>query len=1131
MQTNLVTTRIGNFQTITVSRNLDGNPKSTDITIVESVGNNKRVLELGCASGHMSQVFRSNGCSVVGVEINPAAADLAAAACERVIVADLDYMDFDQELGSDRFDVIVAADVLEHLKDPECVLRALKKFLTPAGYLVTSIPNIAHLSVRLALLSGRFPYGDGGLLDRTHLRFFTRQTAEELLENSGFAVGHVERIENIPLDPSLFEVPYDPRAVPAAVMEALAQDPEASTYQFVVVSYPMPRAGLTLIQQRMKDLARLSEDTLAEATQLRAQLDHAIGENGALQELLEQRTAEIGDLDARHEAMTARAAAAESELVELRHEAQTVRAEFAALQDELARHNSSRIHAEQAAESMRAQEAARSERIVQLVQAHEIECRNTADLRVTVEGLKKRNAELSAQVETLLGREKDLREMLFDAHDQLMRRDEEIASTLATVLPPRPATDATPTRTAFSPQTLPGKFLVYQQLLQKIREVVGSAVPQSSKVLVISKGDDEMLKLQTCKGQHFPQTADGVYSGHHPADGGVAIQHLEQLRSAGSEFLLIPQTSMWWLDHYRDLKDHLDSRFPRVVDQPDICVVFDLTRAKPQQVSAGIFRQVEVIPSPRPFGVNVSGHLASEKGVGEAVRSQVRSLRSIGVPVELNNVPDDTAVNLESEFTSFSDDNPYSVNLIHLNADSLEYFAEQKRKEYFQGHYNIGYWAWETPAFPRQWWDRFQSLDEIWVGSDFVLDAVSRVSSIPVVKVLLAIPDRAALIRLPRSHFGLSNETFVFLFIFDFMSVFERKNPLGLVEAFRKAFRKRDDVTLVLKCLHSDRHEDEMQALKQACRGLNVKIIDELFTRQETTSLMAAANCYVSLHRSEGFGLTMAEAMSLEKPVIATAFSGNMEFMSPANSYLVKYTLVEIDKSYGPYEKSLWADPDVAHAAELMRQVFKNRAEAAETGRRARLDILNRLNQKRLGTLMRDRLLRIAELGKIAAPTDQQFLEVTTNAGHAKDGLYQNLVARIRTVVREKIQPDACIAVISKGDDEVVRFQAHCGWHFPQTSDGTYAGYHPTDAPEAIALLEQVRGKGGQYLLFPQTAFWWLDHYTGFRSHLDNQYQRVWSDPDCIIYKLSGTNGSQQPQPASVRASRARKVRRTLGHR
>src|SRR5262249_20965582 len=155
----------------------------------------KRVLELGCATGYMSSVLRDQGCQVVAIEIDPEMAERARGYCERVIVGDLDAIDLSRELGDDRFDVVVAADVLEHLNDPSRVLSPLKPFLRPDGYLVASLPNIAHGSVRLSLLAGQFVYGQRGLLDRSHLRFFTRGSLEDLFEDAGFVIGSIDRQE------------------------------------------------------------------------------------------------------------------------------------------------------------------------------------------------------------------------------------------------------------------------------------------------------------------------------------------------------------------------------------------------------------------------------------------------------------------------------------------------------------------------------------------------------------------------------------------------------------------------------------------------------------------------------------------------------------------------------------------------------------------------------------------------------------------------------------------------------------------------------------------------------------------------------------------------------------------------
>jgi hypothetical protein len=310
-----------------------------------------------------------------------------------------------------------------------------------------------------------------------------------------------------------------------------------------------------------------------------------------------------------------------------------------------------------------------------------------------------------------------------------------------------------------------------------------------------------------------------------------------------------------------------------------------------------------------------------------------------------------------------------------------------------------------------------------------------------------------------------------------------------------------------------------MSELKRACRGANIRIIDALFSRKEMTSLMKTADCYVSLHRSEGFGLTMAEAMSFEKPVIATGFSGNMEFMNSANSHLVKFKLTEIDRDYGPYRGGFWAEPDLDHAAELMRRVFKDRAAARDLGRNARLDILKTLSEARTGTRMHDRLLTLVELGRIAAPNLPSRAEVHPEKG--MNGSYRHLVDRIREIVESAVPRDSCVLVVSKGDDDLTEFNARNALHFPQSPDGRYAGHHPADSNGAIQQLEALRGQGGQFLLFPQTSFWWLDYYKELQSHLRTKYRKVWDDSDCIIYRLSSkkTNGRSKKGAPRIRTS------------
>jgi SAM-dependent methyltransferase len=215
---------------------IDLDSGSVHADVVHLVEKGARVLELGPATGYMSRVFSERGCTVVGIEFDAGMAERAAESCERMIVGDLDALDLEAELGGDRFDAIVAADVIEHLKDPLGALRRLRRFLKEDGCFVISIPNVAHGSVRLALLSGHFEYRTRGLLDSTHLHFFTRDTFEQLLDEAGLGVVELRR-HDLPLAAS--EVEFDEAAVPAGLREGLEADPDARTYQFVVKAIPM----------------------------------------------------------------------------------------------------------------------------------------------------------------------------------------------------------------------------------------------------------------------------------------------------------------------------------------------------------------------------------------------------------------------------------------------------------------------------------------------------------------------------------------------------------------------------------------------------------------------------------------------------------------------------------------------------------------------------------------------------------------------------------------------------------------------------------------------------------------------------------------------------------------------------
>ena len=202
---------------------------------IRLVGESKSVLELGCATGYVSRILEQRGCRVVGIERNPEAAAQARQGGIEVIEADLDGIDYAHALGGRRFDVALCGDVLEHLREPGRALRGLRPLLGSQGYVVASIPNVVHASVLAEMLGGRFPYRPGGLLDDTHLRFFTRDSIYECFEGAGFVIDHLERLV---LEPSETEFRTDLVGLPEPVTRALLGGEESRTYQFILTARP-----------------------------------------------------------------------------------------------------------------------------------------------------------------------------------------------------------------------------------------------------------------------------------------------------------------------------------------------------------------------------------------------------------------------------------------------------------------------------------------------------------------------------------------------------------------------------------------------------------------------------------------------------------------------------------------------------------------------------------------------------------------------------------------------------------------------------------------------------------------------------------------------------------------------------
>lgn len=348
-------------------------------------------------------------------------------------------------------------------------------------------------------------------------------------------------------------------------------------------------------------------------------------------------------------------------------------------------------------------------------------------------------------------------------------------------------------------------------------------------------------------------------------------------------------------------------------------------------------------------GVNVAGYLGAELGIGEIGRLVTTAIESTGR--ECATLDRKTATHRHKAGFQAREAcvGEFDTNLICVNADRLPEFAHAVGPHFFDGRHTIGFWWWEVSDLPHNYRQAFELVDEIWCGSDHVRDAIARISPKPVHKVVLPLAELANYPRRERLVDEPGNRDFTFLFSFDFYSVVARKNPEGLIDAYVSAFAESDGAKLIIKTINGDKHMSEHERLRRYGGGRpDIEFLDGYLATEANRDLIAAADCYVSLHRAEGLGLTMAEAIAVGTPVIATAYSGNLEYMRPSSSWLVPYELCEIPAGCEPYPPgALWAEPDIAAASAFMRQVFDDPELATKKAEVARQEILRDFSVKR----------------------------------------------------------------------------------------------------------------------------------------------------------------------------------------
>jgi len=389
---------------------------------------------------------------------------------------------------------------------------------------------------------------------------------------------------------------------------------------------------------------------------------------------------------------------------------------------------------------------------------------------------------------------------------------------------------------------------------------------------------------------------------------------------------------VWWLNRFA----RSDLPIPSVIELPSIW-----TKARTGSADG--------------FGVNVAGYLRAASGLAVSAQRTIDALKLAGVPVR----PITYRRTMSPQEPGPLDDRSdglFDVNLVCVTAEQFPFVRAGLGEELFAGRYTIGYWYWELEVFSPEQLSALDLVDEVWVATNHVRDAIAPLTAKPVRHMPIPLVEPHPSAR-DRASFGLP-DSYLFLFAFDFNSVVTRKNPLAVVDAFEQAFPRVGDQHLVLKTLNAERWPAEAELIRCAIADRpDITMIDDYLSPDDQAALVAVSDCYVSLHRAEGLGLTLADAMALGKPVLATRYSGNLDFMDDSNSFLVPFTYGTVPAGTPAYpEGAPWAEPNVEEAARMMRLLAHNPDVGTRVGTKARRDILDRWSPEQMGARMRARL-------------------------------------------------------------------------------------------------------------------------------------------------------------------------------